>query len=114
MFMTFCNDESGVIISAELVLVLTIAVLAMVVGLGEVALAVNTELNDVSNAFGALNQSFCVTGFLSSCNGKMKSAAGGSHFADSVDDCDTNTTCDLVTGSAGPGEAGGGNNHNRW
>ena len=42
------NDESGVIISAELVLVLTIAVLAMVVGLSEVSVAVSTELNDVS------------------------------------------------------------------
>ena len=41
------RDESGVIISAELALVLTIAVLAMVVGLSEVAVAVNTELNDV-------------------------------------------------------------------
>ena len=46
------------IISAELVLVLTIAVLAMVVGLSEVAVAVNNELNDISNAVGSLNQSF--------------------------------------------------------
>ena len=37
------RDESGVIISAELALVLTIAVLAMVVGLSEVAVAVNTD-----------------------------------------------------------------------
>ena len=38
------NDEAGVIISAELVLVLTIGVLAMIVGLSEVAVAINTEL----------------------------------------------------------------------
>jgi len=57
------NDEAGFVISAELVLVLTIAVLAMIVGLSEVAVAVNTELNDVSNAIGALNQSFEFTGF---------------------------------------------------
>ena len=44
------NDEAGFVISAELVLVLTIAVLAMIVGLSEVAVAVNTELNDISNA----------------------------------------------------------------
>ena len=48
------DDEFGVIISAELVLVLTIAVLAMVSGLNEVATAINTELNDLSNAFGHL------------------------------------------------------------
>ena len=50
------NDEAGFVISAELVLVLTIAVLAMIVGLSEVAVAVNTELNDISNAIGSLNQ----------------------------------------------------------
>ena len=47
------NDEAGFVISAELVLVLTIAVLAMIVGLSEVAVAVNTELNDISNAIRA-------------------------------------------------------------
>ena len=92
----FINDESGVIISAELVLVLTIAVLAMVVGLSEVAVAVNTELNDLSNAIGALNQSYAVTGFIAN-DGKLKSYIFGSSFRDSVDDCDVNTTCDIVS-----------------
>ena len=114
MLKNLWNDESGVIISAELVLVMTIAVLAMVVGLGEVAVAVNTELNDVSNAFGSLNQSFCVTGFQSICNGKHKSSYGGSSFNDTVDDCDTNTTCDLVSGATGGGEGGNGNHHGKW
>ena len=56
------NNESGMVVSAELVLVLTIAVIGMIVGLSEVAVAVNTELNDVSNAIGALDQSFFFTG----------------------------------------------------
>ncbi|HAH48380.1 hypothetical protein [Gimesia sp.] len=93
------NDEAGFVISAELVLVLTIAVLAMIVGLSEVAVAVNTELNDISNAIGALNQSYAYTGFLGN-GGKTKSFYAGSRFADSVDDCDLNSTCDLVTGTA--------------
>lgn len=116
MLKNLWNDESGVIISAELVLVLTIATLAVVVGLTEVAVAVNTELNDVSNAFGSLNQSYCVTGFTSICNGKLKSSVGGSCFVDTIDDCDTNTTCDLVAGSTSAGEGGGGNggHHGRW
>lgn len=108
MFMNFWNDEAGVIISAELILVMTITVLAMVVGLSEVAVAINTELNDVSNAFGAINQSYSYTGFDSCSNGKQKSSFSGSSFADAVDDCDTNTTCDLVTGNFGTGEGGGG------
>ena len=106
----FC-DESGVIISAELALVLTIAVLAMVVGLSEVAVAVNTELNDISNAIGALNQSYSVTGFKGNNGGgaaaaKAKSYALGANgigfgFSDAVDDCDCNSSCDLVCGAPG-------------
>ncbi len=102
MFSKLFNDESGVIISAELALVLTIAVLAMVVGLSEVAVAVNTELNDISNAIGALDQSYSFTGFSSTKSvGNLKNSVGGSKFADGTDDCDTNTTCDLVCGVIG-------------
>ncbi len=100
MFCKLLKDESGVIISAELALVLTIAVLAMVVGLSEVAVAVNTELNDISNAIGALNQSYVFTGFKGDI-GKNKSATAGSRFSDKADDCDINTTCDLVCGTTG-------------
>ena len=95
------SDESGVIISAELVLVLTVAVLAMVVGLSEIAVAVNTELNDLSNAIGVLDQSYSYTGFSSLKDvGNPKNSVAGSKFADGLDDCDTNTTCDLVCGTA--------------
>ena len=95
----FINDEVGFVISAELVLVLTIAVLAMVVGLSEVAVAVNTELNDVSNAIGSLNQSFAFTGFHAGDGCKQKSSMAGSSYTDRVDDCDCNTSCELVCGS---------------
>lgn len=93
MLNQFWNDEAGFVISAELVLVLTVAVLAMIVGLSEVAIAVNTELNDISNAIGALNQSYWYTGFIGdSC------LYSGSSFSDGIDNGDLNTTCDLVCG----------------
>ena len=97
------DDEFGVIISAELVLVLTIAVLAMVSGLNEVATAINTELNDLSNAFGHLNQSYRVTGFngFGNNNFKVKNSVAGSTWIDAPDDCDDNLTCDLVCGASG-------------
>ncbi len=109
MFHKFMNDESGVIISAELVLVLTIGVLAMIVGLSEVAVAINTELNDCSNAIGALNQSFAFTGFRGCGGWKLKSFVTGCSFFDFPDDCDFNSTCDLVCGASFNqiGEAGG-------
>ncbi len=93
------NDESGVIISAELALVLTIAVLAMVVGLSEVAVAVNTELNDLSNAIGSLNQTYSHTGFKAGSDDKAKSRVAGSRFVDDTDDCDLNSSCELVCGT---------------
>jgi hypothetical protein len=92
------NDDAGFVISAELVLVLTIAVLSMIVGIQEVAVAVNTELNDFSNAIGAIDQSYFYCGFRGNdrFTDKHKSAVNGEIFADRVDDCDKNTSCDLV------------------
>ena len=97
MLKALLNDEAGFIVSAELVLVLTIGVLAMVVGLSEVSVAVNTELNDISNAIGSLNQSIGYTGFASN-DSKYKNFAMGASWHDSTDDCDVNTTCQLVIG----------------
>ena len=99
MLRNLWNDDFGAIISAELVLVMTIVVLGVIVGLSEVAVAVNTELNDVSNAIGALNQNYFFTGFHATAS-KKKSYVYGSKFHDMVDDCDTNTSCDLVCGGA--------------
>ncbi|MBI1347150.1 hypothetical protein GC163_12780 [bacterium] len=105
MIKSLWNDEAGVVVSAEIVLVLTIAVLAMVVGLSEVAVAVNTELNDFSNAIGALNQSYAFTGFKAVGEYKTKSYVAGSTYSDSTDDCDMNASCDLVCGAPSmPGE----------
>jgi Flp pilus assembly pilin Flp len=58
----FWKDEHGFIVSAELVLVGTIAVLSMVVGLSTVSRSINNELFDIANAFDAVNQSNSVTG----------------------------------------------------
>ena len=56
------NDEAGFIVSAELILIATVGVLAMVVGLSEVAANINHELQDVGRAFGSMNQSFAAQG----------------------------------------------------
>lgn len=56
------NDEAGFIVSAELVLVATIAVLGMIVGLSELAWNVNEELEDVGSAFNHIKQSYVLTG----------------------------------------------------
>lgn len=107
MFMKLWNDESGVIVSAELVLVLSIAVLTMIVGLAELATAINSELNDVSNAFGAMNQSFSVTGFGSTRLAKIKAYTFGSSWVDAVDDCDLDSSCDIIVGAGIVSSTGG-------
>ncbi|MCA9113455.1 MAG: hypothetical protein KDA79_00100 [Planctomycetaceae bacterium] len=78
------QDEAGFVLSAELVLVMTVAVLAMVVGLHAVAKAVTTELNDVANAFGTLDQSFSYKGLVKAHHASVAGAA----FIDRADDCD--------------------------
>jgi hypothetical protein len=62
LFTKLFNDDAGFIVSAELVLVSTIAVLGLIVGLGEVAWNVNEELEDVGSAFSAVNQSYYSAG----------------------------------------------------
>ena len=87
----FAADDAGFIISAELVLVSTIAVLGLVVGLAEVSSAVNQELEDVGSAFGSLNQSFHFQG-LAGCG----ASATGTCHQDYEDDCDSQ--CDISCG----------------
>jgi len=77
------NDEAGFIVSAELVLISTIAVLGLVVGLGEVALNVNNELEDVGSAFASVKQGFRV-----GCNRGHKASTDGYGFYDHDDFCD--------------------------
>lgn len=98
MLRTFWQDQDGAIVSAELCLVMTVGVLAVVVGLSEVAISVNTELNDISNAFGSLNQSYHFFGFKKIGWGKISALAVGSAYFDWSDSCDCNDSCSLVCG----------------
>ena len=107
------NDENGFIVSAELVIVATLVVVGLIVGLSEVQHAVVSELNDVGDAIGSLNQGYAYSGFR-----KLKNAAGalgantyGSSFVDTMDSCD-NDQCDIdcdgprpevMKGMGGPG-----------
>lgn len=77
------HDEAGFIISAELVLIATIAVLGVLVGMAEVASGINEEMEDVGSAFGQVNQSFHVQGW---CGHKAR--VFGSCFWDVPDYCD--------------------------
>ena len=90
------QDEAGFILSTELVLIATLLVIGLIVGLSEVQHSIVAELNDVSEAFGSVNQSFKFSGFSSyKTEGHgIKAKFAGSSFHDSRDECDNNE-CDL-------------------
>ncbi len=87
------NDEAGFVVSAELVLVSTIAVLSMVVGLASIRDAVVSEMCDVASAFGAVDQSWNIRSVSKpggTTKGHGNSAGGG--YNDLTDDCDCKET----------------------
>ena len=73
------NDDSGFVVSAELVLIATVVVLALVVGLSVVRTAITAELVDVANAFGSANQSFHFNGKHGHGDGSFHDGLDGSH-----------------------------------
>jgi hypothetical protein len=95
MLKSLLLDEAGFIVSAELVLISTVLVIGLVVGLSEVQHAIVSELNDVGDAIGSLNQSFCFSGFSVRKRGGCGSESAGSCFVDTADDCDNNQ-CDVA------------------
>ncbi len=105
MIKALWNDEAGVILSAEIVLIGTILVIGMIVGLVELQCSVVDELNDLGEAIGSINQSYQYTGILSykRFNG-IKAATSGSRFLDRVDACDGNE-CAIVCVAGGAPEA---------
>ena len=77
------DDQSGAVVSAELVIVATILVLGMIVGLTTVRDQVVQELGDLAIAVASLNQSYSFSGVTG-----HHSSTAGSIFIDLPDDCD--------------------------
>lgn len=107
MAQSLWRDESGFIISAELVLIATILVIGLIVGMSEVQHAVVAELNDVADAIGSANQSYSYSGFTKrdgwgggwgggwgrggwGWGGGVHAYTAGSFFVDVQDACDLN------------------------
>jgi hypothetical protein len=102
MMKTLWNDEAGVILSAELVLIGTILVLGMIVGLVELQCSIVAELSDLSSAFGNLNQSYTISGFGSSKGGKQfKARTYGASYTDCADTCDCDQNLSIICNDPG-------------
>lgn len=95
------QDESGFIVSAELILIATILVIGLVVGLAEVQTNIVNELEDVGSAVGQLQQSYSFSGTYG-----HKGYFSGSSFNDEFDFCDGQF--DVEVNCDGPTSEGGG------
>ena len=89
------NDECGIVISTEMVVITSITLLATIVGLESLANAIAFEFNDIGNALTSIVQSYSFTGFQGSGGGKTKSSYSGSSFQDTP----TTTTLSVVGSS---------------
>lgn len=101
MLKALWNDENGVILSAELVLIGTILVIGMIVGLVELQCAVVGELSDLGDAIGNMDQSYQTSGMTSrKQSGGIKAATAGARYDDQPDegDCNVIIVCDDSTG----------------
>ncbi len=86
------NDEAGFLVSAELVLIFTLCFCGVAVGVAVIRDALTTELSDVAEAIGALDQSYNYNGLQeASTNGGKNnnhSSCSGSGYNDDADNCD--------------------------
>ena len=86
------NEANGAVVSAELVLVMTILMIGVIVGLKSVRDSVVTELADVAQAIANVSQSYSF-----SATSGHHAYTGGGLFTDNRDFCDT----DAATNDAG-------------
>jgi hypothetical protein len=85
------NDESGFIISMEMVIIATLLVIGLVASLAELRDALANEISDIATAVSVLNQSYAYGGLLTQ-SGSADGGASNTGFLDAPDTNDTNAT----------------------
>ncbi len=94
LFQRFWKDEAGFVVSSELVLIATVLVIGLLVGLATVREQLVQELGDVADAISEINQSYSFSGITG-----HHSSTAGSLFADTQDECDTDTADNAAAGN---------------
>lgn len=98
------RDESGFIFSSELVIIATLMICGAVVGFVSIRDSLVLELHDVSEALGAVSQSYNITGIRKGrSDGGFHARCSGAGFNDDADNCDCHgITFSTVAGKADP------------
>jgi len=78
------SDERGFVVSSELIMIATIAVLGLLVGLSAARDAVVSELSDVVGSLQDINQSYSIDGVV-----YHNSNTAGFDYLDDLDECDS-------------------------
>ena len=76
------RKQAGFIVTLELLLISTVLIIALIVGWVAVRDGILMELGDLSEAIGALNQSYSVSG---AQNASQTAQTLGSAFSDAID-----------------------------
>ena len=97
MFSEIFYDESGFVVSTELILVTVILVIGIVVGQTTLRDQVVTEIADTADAVSALDQSYMYSEIVVATHGSV----AGTTFSDAADFCDANDN-----GAAGLADGG--------
>ena len=83
MLRTLMLDESGFVVSAEILVIFTLIFCAVVVGFAAIRDSLVQEMHDVSEAIGAVSQSYNVTGLRKArSNGNYHARCSGFGFND--------------------------------
>lgn len=85
----FLRDESGFLISSEFVIIATLMVCCVIVGFVSIRDSLVLELHDVSEAIGAVSQSYNIPGIQKRrSDGGFHARCSGFGFNDDHDSCD--------------------------
>lgn len=96
------RDEAAFVISAEMLIIMTLMVCGIVVGFVSIRDSLVGELHDVSEAIGAVSQSYNFNGLQKpTSGGGTHGRCSGSGFNDDADDCD----CQGITFTAVAGKS---------
>ena len=76
------KKQGGFVLTAELVLIVTILVFGSIVGMVSMRDALNAEMGDVAEAMGSIDQSYDFDGII---NGQSTATVAGSSWGDAAD-----------------------------
>lgn len=94
----FWQDEAGVIVSTEIILVMMLLVFGLIAGMVALRDQVAQELADTGVMVGSLDQSFSFLGHTNTVDATINGSTASSLFDDQTDENDTDTTGNEPTG----------------